>query len=432
MHLAQRAYVLIFLAAVLAVAQVWTSEVDVPRLWHIPAALLLMGLALEALFVRRLLIGAEVETASRAFLGRPQPAAFVFANPASRPIVIEYQPLLPVGFEPLAQTRKVTAPPQGAGRDFLTLLPVRLGRQSWPNLPARILGPLGFAWWDRELPLSTQLAIAPDVAGIPRIRPRGNPGGARQRRTTGAGSELHQLRGYVSGDPLTRIDWKATARSRTLVTREYSEDQHLDILVAVDAGRFSRIRAGRLDRFGTYANIAARFAEVVTPNDDRVGLLVFSDRPLAVCAPDRGLPAVMRIRKALEQLALDAAESDATQAAVGIRRLLKHRGLVVLLTDLDDFAAGDSLVRAVRLLSPPHFVVVAGVQSPEIAALGRQEALAWNDPWVALAAREYEVRANAHRAQLRRLGASVIEAREEVLERAVIAEYEALRRARRV
>jgi hypothetical protein len=86
----------------------------------------------------------------------------------------------------------------------------------------------------------------------------------------------------------------------------------------------------------------------------------------------------------------------------------------------------------VRLLSPPHFVVVAGVQSPEIAALGRQEALAWNDPWVALAAREYEVRANAHRAQLRRLGASVIEAREEVLERAVIAEYEALRRARRV
>src|SRR5262245_63646195 len=84
----------------------------------------------------------------------------------------------------------------------------------------------------------------------------------RPRRTVGAGSELHQLRSYVPGDALARIDWKATARTRKLITREFSEDQHLDVLVAIDAGRLSRVRAGRLDRFGLYANIAARFAEV--------------------------------------------------------------------------------------------------------------------------------------------------------------------------
>jgi len=72
------------------------------------------------------------------------------------------------------------------------------------------------------------------------------------------------LRAYVRGDPLARIDWKATARTRRLITREFSEDQHLDVLVAIDAGRLSRVRAGRLDRFGLYANVAARMAEVVT------------------------------------------------------------------------------------------------------------------------------------------------------------------------
>jgi len=248
----------------------------------------------------------------------------------------------------------------------------------------------------------------------------------------GAGAELHQLRSYIQGDPLARIDWKATARARRLVTREFSEDQHLDILVAIDAGRFSRARAGRLDRFGLYANVAARFAELATPNDDRIGLMVFSDRSLAACAPARGLPAVTGIRRALEQVSVESAESDPIAAAVRIRGMLKHRSLIVLLTDLDDANAANPLARAVRLLSPPHLVVVAGVRSPEIAKFADGEAREWSDPWVALAAQEHEARAALQRSLLRRLGAPVIAASEELLERAVLAEYETLRRARRV
>jgi uncharacterized protein (DUF58 family) len=262
--------------------------------------------------------------------------------------------------------------------------------------------------------------------------PRGNPAGARPRRVIGAGSELHQLRGYVRGDSLARIDWKATARAGRLVTREFSEDQHLDVLVAIDAGRLSRVRAGRLDRFGVYANVVARFAEIVVPNDDRIGMIVFADRLLAVCPPDRGLPAVTRIRRTLAQLSVQAAESDPLAAAVRIRGMLKHRGLVVLLTDLDDASVADQLVRAVKLLSPPHLVVVAGIHSPQIAALAGREAHEWLDPWVSLAAQEHEARAQSQRGLLRRLGAPVIAATEELLEQKVLAEYESLRRSRRI
>ena len=254
----------------------------------------------------------------------------------------------------------------------------------------------------------------------------------RPRRTVGAGSELHQLREYVQGDPLARIDWKATARTARFITREFTEDQHLDVLVAIDAGRLSRVRAGKLDRFGLYSNIAARLAEVVTPNDDRVGLVVFSDRTLAVCAPERGAPAIMRIRHTLENLNVEAAESDPVAAAVRIRWMLKHRTLVIVLTDLDDAAVAEQLARSVRLLSPPHLVVVAGVHSAEIAALAHREPASWRDPWIALAAQEHEIRATAQRLLLRKLGAPVIATKEELLEQAVFAEYESLRRSRRV
>jgi uncharacterized protein (DUF58 family) len=216
------------------------------------------------------------------------------------------------------------------------------------------------------------------------------------------------------------------------VTREFSEDQHLDILIAIDAGRFSRVRAGRLDRFGLYANVAARFAQAATPNDDRVGLLVFADRPLAICPPERGLTAVAQLRQTLERLAVQAAESDPLAAAVRIRSLLKHRSLIVLLTDLDDADIASSLARAVRLLSPPHFTVVAGVQGRQIFELAHREAQDWIDPWIALAAQEHEARAVSQRLMLKRLGVPVIAAREDLLEHAVLSEYERLRRSRSV
>jgi uncharacterized protein (DUF58 family) len=433
MHLSQRAYVLILLTAVLAIAGIWSSEPAFAALWRLPAGLLLAGLAMEGLFIRRAVLTAEVETAARAFLGREQGAAFAFHNGTTRPIVLEYAPVMPTGVESVGMaTRTVIAPPGDVQRDPFTLLAIRLGPQSWPVVPARLLGPLRLAWWSRELQPSLRMAVAPDTLRTVRSRPRGNPAGSRSRRVIGAGSELHQLRAYIQGDPPARIDWKATARARELVTREFSEDQHLDVLVAVDAGRLSRIGAGRLDRFGLYANVAARFAEIVVPNDDRIGMLVFADKALAVCAPDRGLAAVTRIRRTLEQLSVQPAESDPLAAAVRIRGMLKHRSLVVLLTDLDDASVADQLVRSVRLLSPPHLVVVAGVHSGDISELAQEEARDWKDPWIALAAQEHEARAQSQRALLRRLGAPVIAASEELLERRVLGEYEALRRSRRV
>jgi len=431
MHLAHRAYVLVLLSAVMGIAAIWSSEPGVADLWRIPAGLLLLGLALEGWVVRRMPLAVRLATARRAFLGRPHAAAFVFDNAFARPLAVEYAPALPTGFEPLGQVRRVTAPAHTTVRDPVTLSPVRLGPQVWPALPARVLGPLRLAWWTCALHPEQRLIVAPDALRTG-VRPRGLAGGARPRRLAGAGAELHQLRDYAQGDPLARIDWKATARAGTLVTREFSEDQHLDVLVAIDAGRFSRVRAGPLDRLGLYANLAARFAEIVTHHDDRIGLVVYADRVLASCAPARGLAGVTRLRGVLEQLSVQAAESDPTAAAVSIRTLLKHRGLIVLLTDLDDANIADQLSRAVRLLSPPHLLVVAGVRSAEIAALAQGEAREWLDPWIALAAAEHEARAAAQRQLLQRLGAPVVAAPAEALEQAVFAKYEALRRSRRV
>ena len=433
MHLAQRAYVLLLLTAVLALAGVWSSNEGLADLWCLPAGLLLLGLAIEGWTLRKAQIEVGVETATRAYLGHPQPAAFVFRNAGPRSVAIEYAPVVPGGVEPLGmEPRTLEASGRGLERDPFVLLPIRLGPQRWPVISARLLGKLGLAWWSRVYDPGTRIAVAPDVLSAVRARPRGQQAGARPRRIVGAGSELYQLRGYVHGDPPARIDWKATARLRSLVTREFSEDQHLDLLVAIDAGRYSRVRAGKLDRFGLYANLTARLAEVVVPNDDRIGLLVFAERPVAMCPPGRGQAAIMRIRATLEGLAVTDSESDPLAAATCIRGMLRHRSLIVMLTDLGDTTAAEPLARAVRLLSPPHLVLLAGVRSQDIPGLANRAARQWLDPWIALAAQEHEERAEAQRLTLRRLGAQVVAVDEELLERSVLSRYETLRRSRRV
>jgi uncharacterized protein (DUF58 family) len=163
MHLAQRAYVLILLTAVLAIAGIWSGEPAFGRLLCIPAAVLLLGLAYESVVVRRTMIVAAVETAPRAFLGREQPAAFTFRNDSARAIALEFVPVLPEGFDSLTCIRRVIVPARGMGRDSFTLLPIRLGAQSWAPLPARLLGPLGLSWWSRELQPSSQVSIVPDT-----------------------------------------------------------------------------------------------------------------------------------------------------------------------------------------------------------------------------------------------------------------------------
>jgi len=432
MHFAERAYFLIVATAVVAIAGIWSTDPALTGLWRWPAVLLLLGLAGEALFIRRMVLRADVDTAARALLGRAQRAAFTFRNESARALTIEFAPVTPAGFEPPPATRSVTVPAAGSTHDAFTLVPLRLGPQSWPNLSVRCLGPAGLAWWSRELPIGRKIAVAPDTLRLSRARPRGRLSDLHGRRVLGAGSELYQLRAYARGDPLARVDWKATARSGQLITREFSEDQHLDILIALDAGRLSRVHAGRLDRFGVYANIAARFAQLATANDDRVGLVVFADQVLAVCAPERGLRAVVRLHGTLARMSAQTRESDPMVAAMRMRALLKHRSLVIVLTDLGATEAAAPLVRAVRLLSPPHLVVVAGIANAEIGALARRVAHTWRDPWVGLAALEQQSRAAAQCLQLQRLGTPVIAAAEEQLQEAIVGEYERLRLRRRI
>lgn len=429
MNLTRRALLFASLTVLLAIVGLWGADALLRRLWQVPAALLLLGLAAEGFMNRSLQVEADFAGRLRARLGRPIDVVLHWR--ATRPVTLRFMAAAPASFEIAARAHTVLAGPDSV-ESRLPALPVRLGRAPWPVLRGRVLGILGLAWWDRAFKVAGESSVEPDMLRGGRGNESLTLRGVARRSLAGAGAEVHELREYRPGDPLRSIDWKASARIGRWIARDFVAEQHLEIVIVLDTGRTSGIAIDRLTRLGHYVNTACRFAQHATMNEDRVGLVTFADRPLIALAPDHGQRAAIRLRSHLANAAPVGRESNLLPAAARVLALCKQRALVVLMLDLDDTGSEGQLGQAVRLLRPKHLPVVCGILSPELGALREREGQRWIDPYVSLAAAEQISRIRANSAALRQLGAPVVLAPPAQFEDAVQGTYDQMRARRRV
>ena len=431
MSLRRNAMLLVVAAALLAIMGYWSGDAGLGGLWALPAALLLIGLAYESWRVARSAPAVSLVAPDTLYLGRDALVHFVCRHGLDRRLELQLAPSAPDSFELDARPVAVRVDAGAAAQVERTVNPTRLGSYSWPAAHLRIAGPFGLAWWPKQAVPSHHVRVLPDMirraGGVLGLAARGAKAGIR----AGGGAEVMRLREYRAGDAPRVIDWKATARAGRLISRDFAQDHRLQIVIAVDAGRTSALRAGALDRFGHYVNVAARLAEHAALDDNLVGLIVYADRPLIVLPPVRGADGVVRLRALLATARVARTESNPLYAAMRVRSLVRHRSLVVMLTDVDDTTAASQLVQGVRLLLPTHLPFVAGLSSAAAEAMAGAAAQHWLDPYRSLAAQEYSIGLARKVRALNAWGAPALVARPEQLEPAVITAYEEFRRQRR-
>ena len=432
MSVRNRTLILAALIALLAIAGEWSGVGGAARFWCLPAALLLLAIAYDGWVARRAGLSLKVLAPARWLLARPVPVALEISHGGPRVLELELAPDAPAAVACSRAIRALSVPPGHTVLVDLTAVPRRLGSLEWPALRARIAGPLRLAWWTLPLGDAKAVRVVPDLLGREGAVTGVARAGERATARRGSGGEVLHLRAYQPGDSFRTIDWKASARLGRLTSRDFAEDQHLEIVIAIDVGRSSAIACGDLDRLGHYVNLAARLAERATAQDDRVGLVVFGDRPLAALAPGRGTAAVSRIRALLASLEAQRGDSNPIHAAARIRTLVRRRCLVILLTEIDDAATGSQLLGAVRLLRPLHLPMVVGVRSAALDAFASEPAHDWLDPFRTLAGEENRRRVGRNAAALRALGVVALSPRPEHLEHEVFEAYARFRRERRV
>src|SRR5687768_17265589 len=111
----------------------------------------------------------------------------------------------------------------------------------------------------------------------------------------GRGLEFSDVREYQPGDDIRAIDWNVTARRGQLFMKEYVEERELTALLIVDLSASKEFGTGAKSNALIASEIAAILAFAATRNNDRVGLLLVTDRVELFVPPDSGRRHVLRL-----------------------------------------------------------------------------------------------------------------------------------------
>jgi uncharacterized protein (DUF58 family) len=203
-----------------------------------------------------------------------------------------------------------------------------------------------------------------DVGGVPReilrqvklieLRTRGlvnsTFSGEYQSVFRGQGMEFAEVREYQPGDDVRNIDWNVTARVGHPYVKKHVEERELSVLLIVDLSGSEQF--GTRERFKAEraAEVAAVLALSAVRNNDRVGLLIFTDKIEHVVPPKKGKRHVLRIIRDVLAFRPTSTGTNMSAALDYAGRLLRHRSVIFVLSDF-------------ALLYPPD-----GPDSPTFAA----------------------------------------------------------------
>lgn len=154
--------------------------------------------------------------------------------------------------------------------------------------------------------------------------------GIRQRQRRGQGQEFHQLREFREGDSLRQIDWKATARHRTPIAREYEDERDQQIIFMLDCGRRMRSQDGELAHFDHALNACLLLSYTALRQGDAVGLSTFASEQSRYLAPVKGTGQLNVLLNTVYDLDSSQRPADYQAAVTELLARQKRRALVVL------------------------------------------------------------------------------------------------------
>lgn len=185
--------------------------------------------------------------------------------------------------------------------------------------------------------------------------------GVRLRQRRGLGMEFNQLREFREGDSLRQMDWKATARHRTPIAREYQEERDQQIIFMLDCGRRMRSQDGDLSHFDHALNALLLLGYVALRQGDAVGLSTFASEHNRHLAPVRGQSQLNLLLNSVYDLHSSQRPADYSAAVRQLMARQKRRALVVLMTNLRD-EDDEELLAAVKQLERQHRVLVVSLR----------------------------------------------------------------------
>jgi uncharacterized protein (DUF58 family) len=298
-------------------------------------------------------------------LGVPVDVRLRVRNPSGSAITADIHDHYPTSFECQGMPRRVSLKPSEWTDLAYEARPLARGAMDFSTTELRLASPFGLWQVTRRAGEAMPARVYPNFRALARYTllatdHRLSQIGVLQVRRRGEGMEFHQLREYREGDPPRAIDWKATARTARLISREYEEEKDQRVLLVIDCGRRMASKDGELSHFDHTLNAALLLAHVALRQGDAVGMLTMGGIS-RYCEPRKSIGAVHAILNRAYDIEPTLAVPDYQQAARDVMVRQRRRTLVIMLTNLRD-EDDDTLLPALKLLRARHLVVLASLR----------------------------------------------------------------------
>jgi uncharacterized protein (DUF58 family) len=188
-------------------------------------------------------------------------------------------------------------------------------------------------------------------------------------KTRGAGSEPYALREYRAGDPMTCVNWKASARHQRLLSREDTWERGARLVILLDCARSMASAGFGASKLDHALAAALALTRVAVGRGDRVTLIAFSDRVDRLVRVGAGSRSVGRAYTALYDVEARLAEPAYDVALQAAANAESRSATVVLLTSLVDLAAAELLHAAMLGIGRKQRGIWINLEDPELYAL---------------------------------------------------------------
>jgi uncharacterized protein (DUF58 family) len=307
----------------------------------------------------------------------------VITNPTNMPLMVAVKDEPPLDFRWDSPSKRpdqilpllgTLLPPrsQVSLRYFVT--PMRRGEFRFGEVNLKLSTPLMFVWLPVRYPLPQTVRVLPNLAQARKYallmrKVRMREMGFRQIPLKGAGTEFSSLRDYLPDDDPRWIDWNATARRGRLVSKEFELERGQNIVAVLDAGRVMATRLDGLTKLDHAVNAAAFVLYIAHNLEDRVGLMIFSDRIQRWLPPSKGVRQWESILEALRQVEPQLVEANYAGAFAHLLQNLPRRSLLLIFTDLIDPDTSEALITYAKMLAEKHLVLVVALSDYELRSL---------------------------------------------------------------
>ncbi|WP_227272461.1 DUF58 domain-containing protein [Roseobacter weihaiensis] len=190
--------------------------------------------------------------------------------------------------------------------------------------------------------------------------------GVKENRAIGDGSEFHQLRDFTAGMDVKTIDWKRSARKRTLVAKELRAERNHHVILAIDNGYLMREEIAGLPKIDHAVTAALAVAWAADVGGDLVGHYAYDVRPRSFAKPQAGRAAFVRLRSWAAELDYVSRETNHTLALTELNARTPKRSLIIIFTDFVDTTSAELMLENIGILAKRHLILFVAIRDQDV------------------------------------------------------------------